>query len=280
VARGVFTAAAAITIALAVPAAMWAHAEIDELKQEAAARVAQHPDDPQMRLDNARVLQLAGEWDAAMLELDAAAACGGEKDEIDATRGKILLAAGRPAPALQQIDRVLARRADANGLRFERGRALLALSRTEDAAREFGLAIATMPQPAPEHVFARRDVLLSLGQREAALVALDEGMARIGRVATLQLAAIDIEVDLGRYDRALTRLDELIGREGINPAWIARRGDILQGAGHSAEARAEYARALALIETRQATQNGKAFDTLRRRLQTALASGPEGEKRQ
>ena len=270
--------AAASAIVLAIPAPVAAHAGPDELKRAADAAVAQRPDDPQAHLDRARVLRVIREWDAALAELEAADARGGDRDQIGATRAEVLLDAGRPLAALHEIDRVLARRPDGYGLVFDRGRALLALGHTEQAAQAFGTAIKGMPAPRPEHVFARRDALLSLGQREAAVAALDDGMARIGRVATLQLAALDIESELGQYDRALRRVDELLAREGHNPAWIARRGEILERAGRSAEARAEYARALRLIEMHPAARRVRGFDELRRRLRTALASASQGGK--
>lgn len=194
--RGVGLAAAGLLLTVGVRA--WAHAGIDELRREADALVAAHPGDAQPRLERARVLQLAGEWDAALAELDAAAARGASADDVGSARAAVLLAAGRPQPALDELDVVLARHPDAYGLLFERGRALLALGRTNEAAQNFGRAIANMPQPRPEHVIAQRDALLALGRRAAAVAALDAGMARIGRVAALQLPAVDLEVELGR----------------------------------------------------------------------------------
>jgi tetratricopeptide (TPR) repeat protein len=171
---------------------------------------------------------------------------------------------------------MLARRPDASALLFWRGRALMAVGRTEEAAGDFGRAIAAMPEPRPEHVIARRDALLSLGRREEALSALDEGMARVGRVVSLQLPAVDLEVELRRYEAALNRLDELLARGARNPAWVARRGDILERAGRTAEAHAEYERALAIINTGSKSRHVKAFDDLKRRLEAELASVSTG----
>jgi tetratricopeptide (TPR) repeat protein len=266
----------AAAIVLGVPALVSAHPGLDELRRAADVAVALSPAEPQPHLQRARVLELQREWDAALAELNAAAAYGADADAVGATRVSILLAAGRSQAALREIDRVLPHRPDAYWLVFDRGRALLALGQARPAAQDFGRAIAAMPAPQPEHVFAQRDALLSLGDRAAAVTALDAGMARIGRVASLQLAAVDLEVELGRTDDALRRLDELIEREGRNPVWIAQRGDILRRAGRDAAARAEYERALALIEARPAMQRVKAFEALKQRLRTALAPAPIG----
>ena len=257
-----------------------AHAGVEELERETRALVDRRPDDPQAYLQRARVLQLARQWDAALGALDAAAARGAEADEVAATRGAILLDAGRPLAALRELDRLLTRRPDASGILFERGRAYLALGDTDTAIADFERAIDLMPAPRPEQIIVQRDALLSLGRRAEAVAALDQGMRRIGRVAALQLAAIDLEVELGRSDAALRRLDELLARRNPNPAWIARRGEILARAGRQQEARVEYARALSLIDDRSGARRAQAFGALRRQLETALASLPEGGQRQ
>jgi hypothetical protein len=67
-------------------------------------------------------------------------------------------------------------------------------------------------------------------------------------------------------------LDDLIAYEGTNPAWIVRRAEILARAGRSDAAREEYARALALLDAYKGTRRMRAFDQLRRRIETALAA--------
>jgi tetratricopeptide (TPR) repeat protein len=253
-----------------------AHAGVEELERETRALVERRPEDPQAYLQRARVLQLARQWDAALGALEAASTRGANGDEVAATRGAILLDAGRPLAALREFDRLLTRQPDASGILFERGRAYLALGDADTAIRDFERAIDLSPAPQPEQIILQRDALLSLGRRAEAVAALDRGMRRIGRVASLQLAAIDLEVDLGRSGAALRRVDELLARRNPNPAWIARRGEILERAGRRQEARAEYTRALSLIDGRYGTRRAQAFGALRRRLETALASLQEG----
>jgi predicted negative regulator of RcsB-dependent stress response len=96
-------------------------------------------------------------------------------------------------------------------------------------------------------------------------------MARLGPIVSLQLPAVDLEAALGHTDRALERLDALLARTE-NPAWVARRGDVLLRAGRSLEARHEYARARTLIAFRHRSARGRGFSELDRRLDTTLAS--------
>jgi tetratricopeptide (TPR) repeat protein len=256
----------------------FAHAGVDELEAETRARLARHPDSPQAHLERAAVLQMERDWDGALAALEDAAARGADPDVVGARKGGVYLEAGFPRMAKIEIDRVLARRPAAYDLLADRARAWLALGNPEAAARDFGEAIAKGTRPTPELVLARRDALAAAGKPEDALGALDAGMTRVGPVVSLVLPAVDLEVELGRYDAALARLDRLAGNGPPNPLWQARRGDILERAGRPAEARTEWARTLALLDARPPARQGTQLDDLRRRMQAALASTDQGGK--
>jgi tetratricopeptide (TPR) repeat protein len=264
-------AALCATLVLA-PSLAFAHAGVEVLDESTRTEVAKHPESADAHIARARVLQMKGEWDGALEELEAAAARGADPDAIGEQRAMVYLDAKFPRMAKVEIDRVLARRPDAYGLLFERGRAWLAIGDANAAARDFGEAIAKGPRPTPEQVIARRDALVSVGKKDEAIRALDEGMTRVGQVVSLVLPAIDLEVELGRYDAALARLDRLSAGAPPNPLWQIRRADILEQAGRKAEARAEYANTLATIDARPPMRRGKQLDELRRRVETALAS--------
>lgn len=259
------------------PAMAFAHAGLDELDVATREELSKRPDDPQLHLERARVLQMKGAWDAALEQVEAAAAHGGDPDVLGQVRASIYLDAGLPRMARVELDRLLARRPEAAGLLHDRGRAWLAMGDPEAAARDFADAIAKGPRPTPEQVIAHRDVLLALGRKEDALRALDAGASRLGRIVSLELPAVDLEVELGRFDAALARLDRLAASGPPNPLWIARRGELLEKAGRAREARAEYAKALALIDARPAARRGKPFLQLKRRLETALAAPDPGK---
>jgi tetratricopeptide (TPR) repeat protein len=262
--------APALALALALAATARAHVGIEQVERGVAAELAKHPDDPARHLDMARAHAIAREWDAALAELEDAARLGADPDVVGATKGQVFLDAGWPRMARIELDRVVARRPDAYGARFDRGRASAALGDVDAAARDYRAAIAGLASPQPEQVLALRDVLVGAGRRAEAVDALDAGIARLGPVPTLVLAAVDLEQDLGRPDAALARLDALSATGTPNPAWVARRGELLARAGRAGDARTEYRRALALIDARPPGR-ASAFHDLRQRLETALA---------
>ena len=67
---------------------------------------------------------------------------------------------------------------------------------------------------------------------------------RLGGAVTLELAALELEQRLGHFDAALARVDRLRGRAGRPEGWTARRGDVLELAGHVGDARAHWRLAL------------------------------------
>jgi tetratricopeptide (TPR) repeat protein len=249
----------------ATPLVAQAHPELPALERAAGEELARDPDDPGRWLQQARVHLVGGDWDAALAAVEHAASHGADADEVTAARGRIFLGAGWARMALLEFDRVLARRPDRFAVRLERGRAALALGRRDEAARDFGAAVTGMAQPAPDDVFAWRDVLLALGRREDAVDALDVGMRRLGPVPSLALAAVDLEVALARFDAAIGRLDRLLATNPRHEAWIVRRAEVLERAGRTEAAAAAYAHARALVDARPRHRRGARVDALARR---------------
>jgi predicted negative regulator of RcsB-dependent stress response len=77
--------------------------------------------------------------------------------------------------------------------------------------------------------------------------ALDQAIARIGPVHTLELRALELEEAAGRHDAALRRLDAMLSRAERRETWLKRRGDVLRRAGRASEALTAYRAAQAAI---------------------------------
>lgn len=257
---------------LAAPAA--AHVGVDVLEHDARAAVAANPRDAAARLNLAKTFQAAGRWDEALVAYDDAIAYGADVDTCEAARGQVFLAAGFPRSAKRSFDVVLQRRPDAWAVYLDRARAWTALKEPLHAADDYRRALGGIRDPKPEHVLAYRDALVAAGKPDEALRALDDGMSRIGTIASLQLPAIDMETERQHWDAALHRLDELMRQAPSSPIWITQRADILAKAGRTTEARAEYARALATIDARPRNRRPPALATLEARLRAMLAPEP------
>jgi hypothetical protein len=100
--------------------------------------------------------------------------------------------------------------------------------------------------------------------------ALSVGIERLGPLASLQLPAVDLAIELRRWDDALARIDTLLARNPRNEAWLARRASILAAAGRQSEAHATLVEALALIERRPAHRRGRRVNELERDIRETL----------
>lgn len=266
----VLVVGATILLGAAPPAG--AHPGLDSLEQAVDAKLAERPDDPDLILRQAKVYELRQDWDGALAAIEHAREHGGDPAHVAAARGRVFLAAGFPKMAQLEYDRVLSFRPDAFEILFDRGRARLALGQPDSADADFARAIANMKELRPEHVAERRDALLTRGKKAGAIAALDQGIARLGPLASLELPAVELEVELERWDGALARLGALLQQAPANTAWMVRRGEVLARAGRTAEARAQLARALAALESRSRSRRDRATQELVDRAHAALAS--------
>lgn len=251
-----------------------AHAGWDVLEPAMADKVAHNPKDPDSRLEQALAFEAGGRWDLALEALEQAAALGADRDEVSGLRARVLVAAGRADDAKRELDALIARRPETPGPYYQRGLALVRLGRPAEAAADLEKAVGALPRVTPEDVFTWRDALLAAGKPADALRALDRGILRVGHVPSLELAAIELDVALGRPAAALERIERLIAQNPRNPAWIARRGELLEQSGAGAEARVAYTTALAMIEARPARRRSQRTAALERRLRAALATRP------
>ena len=72
---------------------------------------------------------------------------------------------------------------------------------------------------------ACRRALVAAGPKhiDRALAGLDEGLKTLNHPVTLQLYAIELEIDHLRYDSALARLDQIASRSVRKETWLIRR---------------------------------------------------------
>lgn len=208
-----------------------------------------------------------GDWAAAKADYARALVADPALAEADLALGRMWLGAGDGAQALAAADRYLARRKDHPDGLVVRGRALIAARRRIEGAAELGRALALSPSPNPEVFLDRAQALRAEGgaRREEALQGLDEGIRKLGPVVTLVNPAIELELELGRVDAALSRLEGLAAKSERKDPWLARRAEILRGAGRTAEAREAFRAALSAIEAlppgRRGTQATRELET-------------------
>jgi len=273
-----------IVLGLTLATTLIGHGDIQEQIVAVTRQLQQDPSNAVLYLKRGELYRAVREWERALSDYDRAAQLRPDLPAVDLARGRTLLAAGRPEPALGALDRFLTRQpGHVEGL-LARARALARLGRHAAAEADFTRAIERIAEPRPEPYLERAQVQVAQGRTEDAIGGLDEGIRRLGPVVTLELAAIDLDLEKERYDSALARLARITAQAPRKDAWLARRGDILTRAGRAQEARAAYAEALSAVESlppyrRQDPATAKIEKRLREALRRKSAYLRQGERR-
>jgi predicted Zn-dependent protease len=259
---------------LAVPA--WGHGDLHERIEAVTALIAQSPQQGALYLERAGLHAAHEEYEAAAADYERAESLNADPLLVWLGRGKVHLATGRAKEARDTLDQLLAREPRHVEALVTRARARAALRDAGGAAADFTAAIAASARPEPEYFLERAAALASSvpPDWEAAIQGLDEGLAKLGPgIATLQLAAIDLETKAGRLDAAIARLDRARAGAARQETWLVRRGDLLAMANRPTEAAAAYQAALAAIANLPPrARNTRAITELESRARQALAS--------
>src|SRR5262249_9221332 len=143
---------------------------------------------------------------------------------------------------LEHANRYLAKFPDDAEAYLTRARLRAKLRQPAEAGADLGACIARMKDPPLDLYLERASVLTTEdgAHLAEALGALEQGIKRLGRVVTLEAAALEVELQQRNYQAALKRVDSLVERASRKETWMARRGDVLVQAGRFEEARAAY----------------------------------------
>ncbi|MGH9658629.1 MAG: tetratricopeptide repeat protein, partial [Bryobacteraceae bacterium] len=251
--RQYITATLAVVSALLLgPGFVLAH---DGLREQIAAITAQIAHDPQnvdLLARRAELYRATRQWKAALADLDRVHAIDPRMAAADLTRARVLLATGQVSASVDVASRLLARHPRHVDALLVRARANGKLHRPRAAIADFTSALETHPSPDVFIERARLNATVKPAGRVEALSGLDDAIARLGPLVTLELEAIDIEITLERFDAALARLDRVSRQAARQESWLVRRGAILERAGRFDEALASYRAAMraATIEPR------------------------------
>lgn len=243
----------ALLLALIVAPAQ-AHGPFHERIAAANERVARQPGNPEALLARGELYRQHGDHDAALADFAEVARVAPANDLVDLLRARTLVDAGRAHQALSHLDRYVARHPSSAAAFVERARAHEAVVARQAAADDWQRALDLMPAPTPDDYLRRMRAQLAAGRSEAALGGLDEGIARLGPIVSLQLPAIDLELEARRWDQALQRLDRLAAQAERKETHHQRRGEILLKAGRREEARKAFRAGLDAIAALPAGQ--------------------------
>jgi predicted Zn-dependent protease len=253
----------------------FAHGDIHLQIIEITKEIEKTPRNAELYMRRAELHRAHSDWDASQTDYDRAFALDPKLPFIDLARARMFLEANWPLSCKTAVDRFLARNAEHPEGLIIRARALVKLNQRLEAAQDYTRAIAKASDGRPELFLERAQALAAEGKEHVddAIKGLDEGIQKLGPLVTLNLYALDLETEHGRYDAALKRLDGVMAKAPRKETWLERRGNILRQAGRPAEAREAYKAALDAMKTLPPTRrNVPAMVELEKRLRANIES--------
>ena len=255
------------------PSPAIAHEDLHRQIAALSELIEQNPTNVALYLKRGNLHRAHHEWTFALSDFERAGALDSGLSVAIYFTGVTLFEAGMHESAKIALDRFVEGYPDHADALIARARVLVRLGDRIGAAMDFTGAIAQPSKPRPEYYLERAEALAAEGYEslDEALRGLDEGMVKLGPLVTLQLLTIDLELKKNRYDAALARLDQIAAAASRKETWLARRGEILEQAGRSDEAREAMSAALAASETLPShRRKTKAMEELEARARSAL----------
>jgi tetratricopeptide (TPR) repeat protein len=244
--------AALVQTLAAAPAA--AHESVDEALAHVDAALSANPRDSELWRRRADLQRSRGDLEAAKAALTQACALGLAPALAERERGLLARAEGRLSVAESHLQRAreLAP-ADVETLAAH-AETLAELGRSRAAAETWARVIELAPRAGPEIHLARVRALAASADASEALRALAVAEASLGPVPALEQEGLALELRAGRIDAALARLERASAPARRRESWRVQRAEILESAGRSQEAAAEYAAVLASLGTLPSTR--------------------------
>lgn len=230
------------------PGNLRAHGDLDVRIQDLSGQIAAQPEDAALRRQRAELYRQHAQFEPALVDLAIAARQKPQDAFIQLARARVFSDAGQPTNALDAVQIFLAVQPEHLEALVIRARCQFKLNRVQAAVSDYTLALAKNTTPEPDLFLECARAQAAIGQMANALNGLDNGMARVGEVPALQLAAIEYERCLAHFDAALARVDKLIARHPVKEPWLVLRAEILAQAGRLVEARAAFQQVFAGIE--------------------------------
>ena len=109
-------------------------------------------------------------------------------------------------------------------------------------------ALKHFAEPSPDLFLERARLQAALGKFDAAVSGLDEGISRLGPAPALERAVIEYERQRGEFEQALARTDKMAARAAVKEPVLVLRAELLEQVGRLEDAATAFQQSLEGIE--------------------------------
>lgn len=220
------------------------HGGYHERIAQLTAETKKNPSDPLLRFELANLHGQHGDLQLSLQNLDRVDALAPGKFLTDLLRGEAFFVAGKWSRAKEALDRQVASHPECARAWLVRARAEQRMAQDTPSLADYREALKRTPSPDPDLVQEVAGALATHSCETEAAQVLATGIERLGKIPSLVLPALDLEVKLKNFDAALRRVEDAQKDAPRPEPWMARRASVLEQAGRIEESRAAW-RALA-----------------------------------
>lgn len=230
-----------LLLLLLLPAgAALAHGNYHERIDYLTGEIKKHPSDPVLHFELGNLHGQHGDLELALLDLERVDALAPGKFQTDFLRGQALLVAGEFARAKEALDRQIVSHPEIARAWLLRAQVEQKLGHDQASLADYREALKRTPSPEPDLIQEVADALATHGRPDEAAQVLAVGMEKLGKIPSLVLRAIDLDIATKNFDAALRRIEEARQSAPRPEPWMARRAAALAQAGRVEESRAAW----------------------------------------
>jgi tetratricopeptide (TPR) repeat protein len=237
------------------------------------AEAKKNPSDPLLPLELANLHRQHGDLQLSLRNLDRVDAIAPGKFLTGLLRGEAWLEAGKFARAKEALDRQLVSHPESARAWLVRARAEQRMGQDTASLADYREALQRTASPEPDLVHEVAGALATQGHQKEAAEVLATGIEKLGKIPSLVLRALDLEIAMKDFDAALRRVEEAQKDAPRPEPWMARRAAVLAQAGRLEESRAAWkalAKHLDSLPDRERTSH--AMSKLTKETRQALAT--------
>ncbi len=237
------------------------HEAIDSQILSLNRRIKESPKEYRLYLRRADLYRRHKDWNRALQDFDRAENL--EPDNYESVLGRAQLELDRknPEQCLQLLEDLLRQQPDFIPALFVQGRALAEMKKIPESANAFTRGIELLHAPRPDQYLERAKILASDPKYiEEAIRSLDNGLITLNNNISLEQYATELEINNGRLEPALIRVERVLTNNPALPAWLVRKAEILTKLGRYDEA----------VETYEAASNSISLFPIRRQNTKAM----------
>jgi predicted Zn-dependent protease len=219
---------------------VFGHGGYHERIAELTAETKKNPADPLLHFALANLHGHHGDLQAALRSADRVDALAPGKFLTDLLRGQAWLVAGEFAKAKVALDRQLLSHPESAQAWLLRARAEQKMGQNTSSLANYREALKRTASPDPDLVQEVAGALATHGHQKEAAQVLAAGIEKLGKIPSLVLRALDLEIAMKDFEAALRRVEEVRQTAPRPEPWMARRAEILMKAGRVEESRAAW----------------------------------------